>query len=255
MKRKIVLSLFLLLCVTLAQAQIPTAKNKPEDSSKLKEEIGKILQELADASMRRDEKTFDRYLAPAFLLVNPQNETKTRAEFLSSVTSEIPPNFKVSITDEELEVNGDKNSAVATYRELFAIGQNQERLELPQRVSTFFVRNGSNWQILAQHRTYLPQIPVPRKLDSKTLDAITGEYQIEGGGTVMVTREGDKVYSQRTNSVKLELTPDSEITFYAKMGNQVMGFAFIRDSGGKVTYMIVGPPPPGAGLLIRKKIK
>ena len=255
MKRTIISCLFLVLCVSLVQAQ--TAKDNAVSTGKVKEEISKILQEMADAWPRKDQKVFERYLASSYLILNPSNEIETRAAVVQSVGQglELPEGMKIKISVEGLEVTTEGNSAVAIYRHVFEMDSPQFQMKSPQRVSTFFVRNGNTWLVLAEHRTYLPNIRPTKKMDPKALDAITGEYQAEGGKTAVVTREGDKIYSQKTDFPKLELTPDSESTFYAKQGNQVTSFTFIRDNEGKVLYMVVHNPLPDSTVFVRKKIK
>ena len=252
MKKTIISCLLLLLSLTLAQAQ--TAKDNAVNTGKVKEEISKILQEMTEGLLRKDQKLFERYLAPSYFVVNPENEIVNKAKMIQSLsTMDMPEGIKMTV--EDLEVNAEGNSAVATYRHVFEMDSPQFQMKSQQRVSTFFVRNGNNWQVLAEHRTYLRNIRPPKKLEVKALDAIIGEYQAEDGKTAIVTREGDKIYSQKTASPKLELIPDTESTFNAKLGNQITTFTFIRDNEGKVTYMIVSNPLPDSSVFVRKKIK
>ncbi len=82
-----------------------------------------------------------------------------------------------------------------------------------------------------------------------------GEYQAEGGKTAIVTRDGDRVYSQKTDSPKLELIPENESTFYATIEYQETALTFIRDNEGNVTHMVVHNPLPDSRVLVCKKIK
>ena len=204
MKKTIISCLILLLSVTLVQAQ--TAKDNAVNTGKVKEEISKILQEMTDGLLRKDQKLFERYLAPSYFVVNPENEIVNKAKMIQSLsTMDMPEGMKIRMAVEDLEVNAEGNSAVATYRHVFEVDSSQLQMKSQQRVTSFFVRNGNTWQLLAEHRTYLPEIRVPKKIAAKALDAILGEYQAEGGKTAIVTRDGDRVYSQKTGSPKLEL--------------------------------------------------
>ncbi len=248
-------SVCLLLAATLLYAQAPTAQDDP---AKLKAEIGKILLEISEAYGRRDPKVYERYLAPTFSMVNPQNEPRTGPgmRISQAIVREFPAEAKVSSRIENLEVTGDQRAAVATYIDLMSFELNQNRNEMRQRVSSFFVRNGETWQLLAQHRTYLSPVRTPKKLEAKALDAIVGEYQAEDGKPVIVSREGDTLFSQRADGPKLKLTPENDTAFYANVGGTLETiFTFLRNDEGKVTQMIVHNPLPANSVFVRKKIK
>ena len=62
---------------------------------------------------------------------------------------ELPEGMKVKMTVEELEVFVEGSSAVAIYHNVFEMVSPQVQARSPQRVSTYFVRKGNSWQILA----------------------------------------------------------------------------------------------------------
>ncbi len=257
MKKTIMLSLFFLFCVTLTQAQ--PAKYDAVEASKVKEAIRKIIQELSDAYVTQDQKVFERYLSPSFFMISPEDRVSTKALVLQVVEkgSEFPKGMKVKSKIEDLEVTYEGNSAAAIYHETFETEMNGTLFDTKslQRVSAFFVRQGNNWQLLTEHRTYRPMIRTTKRIDPKMLDAVVGEYQAEEGKTTIVTLADGKLFSQKTGSPKFELLPENDATFYAKLGNLEMIFAFTKDSGGKVTHMVIVNPAPASSVLIRPKIK
>ena len=192
MKKKFILSLFLLFCVTVVQAQ-PT-KFDAVEASKVKEALRKIIQELSDAYVTQDQKVFERYLSPSFFMISPEDRVSTKALVLQIVGkgSELPKGIKVKSKVEDLEVTYEGNSAAAIYHETFETEMNGTWLDSKslQRVSAFFIRQGSTWQLLTEHRTYRPMIRTAKKIDPKILEAIAGEYQAEEGKTI----SGDELH-------------------------------------------------------------
>jgi D-alanyl-D-alanine carboxypeptidase len=74
-------------------------------------------------------------------------------------------------------------------------------------------------------------------LDTKILDAIVGTYQIGEGDQRVITREGNRLFSQRSGSRKLEAFAESETEFFFK-GN-FSHFTIVKDDSGKVIKMIM----------------
>ena len=251
-------SVCLLLAATLLYAQAPTT---PDNAAKLKEEIRAVLRQLNDAALKKDEETYDRILAPDFRTVHAQkDQIMSRAAMLRSVaTGEMAappdPNIKLTLAVEDLEVIGDERAATALFHLVMTFDLKDRREVSRGRGVSFFVRNGANWQLLAEYGAPLPRERVPQKIDSKAMDAILGEYQAEEGKVAVVTREGDKLFSQKTGFPKIELVPASEATFYGKLNGFETAFTFIRNDEGKVVQMIVHNPHPDGSVFVRKKIK
>ncbi|MBN2146582.1 MAG: serine hydrolase [Anaerolineales bacterium] len=86
--------------------------------------------------------------------------------------------------------------------------------------------------------------PVPIELPLEALDSYVGVYQIKENEERVVTRDGSKVYSQRTGGMRLELIPYAEDAFFIKEAPD--RFFFDRAGDGQVEGMRVvrrfGPP-------------
>ena len=74
-------------------------------------------------------------------------------------------------------------------------------------------------------------------LDTKILDEIVGVYEISKGLCRTITREGTKLYSQKTNSRKLEVFASSETEVFYK--DSFSHFSIVRDKNGKVIKMVM----------------
>jgi CubicO group peptidase (beta-lactamase class C family) len=74
-------------------------------------------------------------------------------------------------------------------------------------------------------------------IDTKTLDEIVGVYEIAKGLYRTITREGNRIYSQKTDSKKLEVFASSESEFFYK--DSFSHFSIVRDKNGKVIKMVM----------------
>jgi CubicO group peptidase (beta-lactamase class C family) len=74
-------------------------------------------------------------------------------------------------------------------------------------------------------------------LDTKILDAIVGVYKISEDEVRTVTREGNQLYTQRTQGPKLAAFAESETEFFYK--DSFSHFTIVKDKSGKVIKMIM----------------
>jgi hypothetical protein len=75
------------------------------------------------------------------------------------------------------------------------------------------------------------------KLAPEVLGRYTGVYRIDETTTRVVTREGDRLFTQRTGGEKLEALPFSETEFFYR--DSLERASFRRDAAGKVTGMVL----------------
>lgn len=74
-------------------------------------------------------------------------------------------------------------------------------------------------------------------LDTKILDAIVGVYKISEDEQRTVIREGDQLFTQRSQGPKLPAFAESETEFFYK--NSFSHFTIVKDKNGKVIKMIM----------------
>ncbi|HEX5758124.1 MAG TPA: serine hydrolase [Thermoanaerobaculia bacterium] len=75
------------------------------------------------------------------------------------------------------------------------------------------------------------------KVAPEVLDAYTGVYRIDETTTRVVTREGDRLFTQRSGGEKLEALPLSESEFFYR--DSFERASFRRDAAGRVTGMVL----------------
>lgn len=79
--------------------------------------------------------------------------------------------------------------------------------------------------------------PAAITLDEKTLDSFVGVYDIDATASRAVTREGTRLFTQRTGRPKLEVFASSQTEFFYK--DSFTRITFERDAAGNVTGMVV----------------
>lgn len=89
--------------------------------------------------------------------------------------------------------------------------------------------------ILFNEKYELPRERIAVKVDVKIYAALVGEYEFGQNRVITVTKEGDKLFAQRTGGPRTEMFPESETTFFLNIAD--VQFIFIKDSAGKITGM------------------
>ena len=85
---------------------------------------------------------------------------------------------------------------------------------------------------------YHPKERVISKIDPAVYNDYVGEYDLGVPGPhVIITTEGDKLFSQGPSQPKAEMLPESPTTFFLKEVDA--SFTFIRDQKGQVTDVII----------------
>jgi len=85
---------------------------------------------------------------------------------------------------------------------------------------------------------YRPKERVISKSDPGAYDDYVGEYDLGiPGPRVIITREGDKLFSQAPSQPKAEMLPESPATFFIKEVDAT--FTFVRDEKGQVTEVVM----------------
>jgi hypothetical protein len=83
---------------------------------------------------------------------------------------------------------------------------------------------------------FIPQLPPLMKVDSQTLAAYAGKYQLSPNVVVTVTREGDRLFViAPPGEQRVELFAESETKFVALEFDGYI--AFIRNEKGEVTEL------------------
>lgn len=91
-----------------------------------------------------------------------------------------------------------------------------------------------------EHAPRVGDAPAEReaaKVDPALYDAYVGEYELQPGFVLSVTREGDRLMTQATGQPKVEIFPSSETEFFLKVVDARI--TFVRGPGGKVNQLVL----------------
>jgi D-alanyl-D-alanine carboxypeptidase len=75
------------------------------------------------------------------------------------------------------------------------------------------------------------------KVDPSLYDAYAGTYELTPAFALVVTREGDRIFTQATGQPKIEIFPESETRFFLKVVDAQIDF--VRGADGKVTGLVL----------------
>jgi CubicO group peptidase (beta-lactamase class C family) len=118
-------------------------------------------------------------------------------------------------------------SRVPSKRVYVALLGNSTNPELPPE---FLARHLAG---MAAGRPYPQRVAI--RLDPGILDAYAGTYRIDPRSTRIVTREGDRLFTQRSGGPRFEALPSSATEFFYK--GTFNHFSFEKDANGNVTGM------------------
>ncbi|HEV2863431.1 MAG TPA: serine hydrolase [Pyrinomonadaceae bacterium] len=96
----------------------------------------------------------------------------------------------------------------------------------------------------------LPAERVAIKLAPEVLERYVGVYELAPTFSIAVTRRGEQLFAQATGQSELEISPETETTFFVKVVDAKLEFK--KDAGGNVTGLVLhqgGRQVPG------KKVK
>jgi Domain of unknown function (DUF4440) len=200
------------------------------------ERLKRMTQELLEAIAPGDKAVWQRYLAEGSIYADEEGRVLTKDQLIKELNP-LPAGYVGSIKIGDTKILVQDNVVVLSHRD-------REELELyGQKIITYFHmtntwarQSDGQWQLVSTHVMAIPNERKPAPIDLKSLDSYVGYYELAPQVFYTITREGDKVFGQRTGRAKEELLPLCVDTFYRKgvwRGEKV----FVRDAGGRVTAM------------------
>jgi hypothetical protein len=201
------------------------------------EQLKRATQELLDAVAPGDAAVWRKYLAEGCIYADEEGNVKTKEDLLKELKP-LPKGYIGSIKMGEPKVLAQENVIVLSHRD-------REELELyGQKIITWFhstdtwaKSHDGQWKLVAAQVMAIPNERKPIAVGPKKLDEYIGQYQLAPDVIYTVTREGDKLFGQRTGRAKEELLPLCSDTFYKKgvwRGEKV----FERDAKGRIVRML-----------------
>jgi uncharacterized protein DUF3471/uncharacterized protein DUF4440 len=200
-------------------------------------QLKRATQELLDAVAPGETAVWQKYLADGCIYTDEEGNVKIKEDLLKELKP-LPKGYVGTIKMGEPKVFIQPDVIVMSHRD-------REDLELyGQKLITWFHSTDTwakqydgQWKLVAVQVMAIPNERKPIVVSAKTLDAYVGQYQLAPEVTYTITREGEKLFGQRTGRAREELLPLCADTFFRKgvwRGEKV----FDKDSKGKVTRML-----------------
>lgn len=201
------------------------------------EKLKQRTQELLDAVATGDKALWQKYLADGSLYTDEEGNVLTKDELINGLHP-LPKGYVGSIKIGKTESLVQENVVVLTHldHEVLEL-YGQKLLTNFQTTSIWAKQSDGDWKLVSTQVIAIPNERKPAKIDLKKLDSYLGEYELTPQIVYTITREGDKLFGQRTGRVKEELLPLCDDIFYKKgvwRGEKV----FERDAKGKVVKML-----------------
>jgi hypothetical protein len=229
-----------LMSVNAQSLRTPTAQADAANKSTAEDIVGQLkqaTQELLDAIAPGDKAVWQRHLAEGSIYADEEGRVLTKDELIKELNP-IPQGYVGSIKIGDVKVLVQPGVVVLSHRD-------REELELyNQKIVTYFHMTNTwakqlngRWQLVATQVMAIPNERKPAVIDPKSLDAYVGQYELTPQVAYVITREGDKLFGQRTGRAKEELLPLCGDMFYRRgvwRGEKV----FDRDAQGKVVRML-----------------
>jgi hypothetical protein len=182
-----------------------------------------------------DRHPWELYLADDVLYFDEKGRAMDKKALLEDITP-MPAGYTGSITLKNAKSLIQPTVAILTFDsdETETI-YGQEMHARYHETDTWLLRNGK-WQIAAGQVLRYYEDPATGTLDASRLDDFVGTYEITPGHTLVITRDGNKLFSQRGTDKPVELLPESPDLFFR---HNVEGRRlFHRDASGRVDALI-----------------
>jgi ketosteroid isomerase-like protein len=230
---------------TAAKKQPATAAKTAEaagDGSSTEQDLLKLEREWLDSYIKGDEDTMARIESDDFTITYQDGSVRTKSDELANLKKRTgPPDPSLTMSTEDVKVRIYGDTAVLTG---VFVAKSAEHLER-SRYTDVYVKKDGAWRVVASHLTSVktpPPPPAPASaepkpaFDTKAYDDYQGEYELPIF-TLVITREGDKLFAQPPGDSKEELIPESETQFSVTNVNAKV--RFVRDDTGRVSHILV----------------
>jgi hypothetical protein len=212
-----------------------SAASAAEPRAISQDELVRRSQELFDALVPGNQEPFKKYYADDAIFADEKGRTLDKAALIKDVAP-LPKGYSGTIKLVHPQSRIGNGFAVLAYdldetETIFG----QELHARYHETNTWAYRNGT-WQIIASqaHRYY--EDPAVGAADPTQFDAYVGTYELSPGVTMEVTREGNRLFAQRSGRKREELFPEVPGLFFRK---DVEGRRLFRkDANGKIDALI-----------------
>ena len=231
-------------CLSLAAALLiasspaSTAETQAAATAELatQRQIEGLAQELLDAITYGRPEVWRRILHPRALVADEDGKVYTKDEMVSEIRP-LPAGYEgeLRIANPKFSLDGDM--AVLSYDTPESLKLYGQTLHTLFRATDVYRRVDGQWLLFAKQIQVIPAELAAIRVDAASYDDYLGRYELGADAALVVTREGDRLYSQRDTRPKDELLPIGADRFVRK--GHPRGERFCRrDASGKVDALV-----------------
>ena len=186
------------------------------ESRKISEqELVRRTQELFDAVAGGDRTPWQKYYADDAIYSDEKGRVMDKTALVKDI-SPLPKGYSGTIHVQNVKSSIVGDVAILSYDADESETVFGQQLHARYRQTDTWLFRGGQWRIIASqaHRYY--EDPAVGEIDPKLLDSYVGTYELAPGIRAVVSREGDKLFHERTGRAKVELLPESCGIFFRK---------------------------------------
>jgi len=199
------------------------------------EALVRRTQELCDAVAVGNQAPWKKYYAEDAMYFDEKGRAMDKGKLVADITP-LPKGYSGTIRVARPQSRIFAETAILSYDlDETEVIYGQRLTARYHGTDTWILRN-DQWQIVATQMLRYYEDPAVGKLDAARLKDYVGTYELAPGVTITVTREGDRLYSKRSERAKEELLPETPELFFRKgvEGRRL----FRRDDSGRVDALI-----------------
>ena len=185
------ISIFGLLAVLLLPTNAPAEKASGRTEAEL---------ELLSAAASGDWAVWNRYLDDSMIYTSEDGRTMTKAQLKEEIKP-LPPGFSGTIEVESAEIHVYGDSAVISHEDLERENVFDQKLVSHYHITDTWIRKNGRWRLVASQVLVRLQDPASATIvDRRGWDDYVGRYDLSPSVSFTVTREGDRLYGQRSRN-------------------------------------------------------
>jgi hypothetical protein len=234
-------------CLSLATALLVTSlpASAAEPSTKqasspteqaTQRQIEGLAQELLDAITYGRPEVWRRILHPRALIADEDGKVYTKDEMVSEIRP-LPAGYEGELRVANAKFSLDGDMAVLSYDTPESLKLYGQTLHTLFRATDVYRRVDGRWLLFAKQIQVIPAELAAVRGDAATYDAYVGRYELGADAVLTITREGDRLYSQRDARPRDELLPIGGDRF-VRRGHPRGERFFRRDADGKVEALV-----------------
>jgi hypothetical protein len=222
----------LLLVLLLHPSAAPAGKATGTEA-----ELRRMTDELLAAVASGHWAVWDKYLDDSMVSTSEDGRTLTKAQLKEEIKP-LPPGFTGTIEVESAEVHLYGDAAIVSHEDLEHENVFDQKLVSHYHSTDTWIRKAGRWRLVASQVFVRLQDPAPASIvDRRAWADYVGRYDLSPSVSFVVTREGDRLYGERTGRPKQELLPETETVFF-NAGAPRTRKIFARDAAGKVVRIL-----------------